>query len=365
MDYISDNSGRTLLRLEQIAPAPEFVKNASLDPEDIAGLSSHQFADPSRREFPVDTPGHTWLSYGFAKIAGNVSADVIQVIRKAAEFQEITADLDTIDAAVDSYVKAASAGDEVPYALSIDFGEPVKEASTRARREGGVQNFYPLRNPFEIEDAAMKFANQRLRLPLPVFVEGCQNIVKQAQAHQMDVQALIPRVVRRYGIPCIPDFDYLRKEAAKRVEQTGDTVYNDIVECAEQNSHELDMTKFAELWYKADCLNGVKTDDYEKAARVDRQPDPYLMFSTGMPVSEYEKEASKFVAVSDDAMIPVTTVAKIDQASVLRHRSAEKAAGILGVVKQAAAGDGIALTTSVAALAPADRSLIAKLALAV
>jgi len=65
MDYLVDQSGKHLLRLEKLTTVPDYVKSATVDAESVSGIGEHLFANPVRREFPCDTPGHTYLSHAY------------------------------------------------------------------------------------------------------------------------------------------------------------------------------------------------------------------------------------------------------------------------------------------------------------
>src|SRR5882672_12914120 len=105
MDFITDQSCRYLALLhDSLADVPDYVKTASVDPADIATLNRNQFADPAAREFPIDEPGHVFLSYGYLKAAKVQRPDLEATVKRAAALLGVEKDLETIDKAVEGEI---------------------------------------------------------------------------------------------------------------------------------------------------------------------------------------------------------------------------------------------------------------------
>ena len=69
MDFIKDQSGRHLLHIAQMIDIPDYVKQANVVADEINSLPITCFADQVNKEFPLNTPAHTFLSYSYAKSA--------------------------------------------------------------------------------------------------------------------------------------------------------------------------------------------------------------------------------------------------------------------------------------------------------
>jgi hypothetical protein len=325
MDFITDQSGRHLVRLNSLLDVPDYVKESSLSDEAIAALPNSIFGTSHRREFPLDTPGHVYLSYGFCKSAGIRTSELMEKILKAASFFAIEADLTKIDDAFNNLVKKAS--EEKPYALHIDFGPAQPDAENPGMKAGGVQGFYPISTPYEIEQSAVKLANERSRIPLELFCEACRNIVKAAKVAQVPSGAL-PRSVNLYGVERMPQPDFLEKMAAERKAITGDEIYTDIATAALEGGDDKSSHAFAELWLQADRLNGYK-------AASKNEPDPFMIFNSGRTVEEAERQLESWT-VLNGAAVPVEKIAALKEADVTKWYAKPIAEKIVGIAKRAA-----------------------------
>lgn len=326
MDFVSDQSGRHLLRLSTLLEVPDYVKESSVEDEAIAPLTDAQFGIPHRREFPLDTPGHVYLSYGFCKSAGIQTSELMAKILKAGSFFAIDADLTKIDEAFDNLTKSASEGKEKQFALYIDFGE-AKEASTNpGEKLGGVRGFYPIGSDFEVEQSAIKLANERSRIPVELFAEASRNLVKAAKEFSVP-QRLLPRQVLNYGVERLPQADFLLKEAAARSATTGDTFYEEVAATAIENPEGVATHDYAELWVQADRQNG-----YKSASKHDL--DPFMIFNSGPTVEAMERNIESWTVVAG-AAVPVEKVATVKEADLNKWFAKPVAEKLSGIVKKA------------------------------
>lgn len=304
---------------------PDYVKESSILPEDVAALTDSQFGRSQSREFPLDTPGHVYLSYGHCKSAGIEEPDLIQKILKAGAFFSIESDLAAIDSAFSSLTKKAS--EEKRYAIYLDFGIANPQSPNPGEKVGGVHGFYPINSPAEIEESAVKVANERTRLPLEIFAEASRNLVKAA-AEQSVPERLLPVIVQTYGVDRVPSAEYVLKAAADRSAATGDTIYADIAQAAIENEEGRPSHEFAELWLQADRLN-----DFKSASKHD--PDPFMILASGRTVAEVDREIESWTVLNDSA-VPVTKLASVTEKDLTRRFSPAVVAQLMPIVKRAA-----------------------------
>ena len=320
------------MRLNSLLDVPEFVKNSSVPEEGLPGLSPHQFADPVKREFPIHTAGHTYLSFAYCKSAG-VNGEILSKVKMAAQKFGIAAELAKVETAFEGAEKQASAP-QAKYAVYMDFGPAKPESENVLEKRGGVAAFYPINTEEQVKSAALKLAMQREKIPLELFVDGCRNVVKQAKVLKI-ARAMLPRIVDDYGTERIPQFDFLVQQAASRGKLTGDGVYMDIVKSAAANDEHHSMDEYLELWKQADDQNGVT---YTKSVW-----DPYRIFNSGITVEANEEDLEKYALVGN-AAIPVEVLAKVSDEKIAKFFTKELGVKMKDLVKQAAANTGSVVT---------------------
>lgn len=282
MDFVTDQSCRHLNRISSLLAVPDFVKQSYVDQESVGELNSHQFADPVHREFPIDDQGHVYLSYAYAKSAGVDDSRILKRITRAGELFGVTEEFGKIDAAFGTCKQAAAPTPEFAISFSMDTG---------------VRNIYPLNTPLQVEDSAVKMANAKPLIPLPLWYDGCQNIVKAAATFGLDAKR-IPRIVREYGEDRLIDIPHVKFAAAQRVKETGDAIYEVLADAIEADDS-TDMEKYAELWLQTDLQNGV-------VYRGDIE-DPYRIIFSGSTIKEASAVADKYFTLAG-AAVPVSAL---------------------------------------------------------
>jgi hypothetical protein len=327
MDFVTDSSGRHILQLSAIDEVPEFVKNASVAAEDLSSLPNSAFADTLKREFPIDTAGHTWLSYGYIKSAGIQDATLITKVKRAAELHGIADKLEKIDAWASSFSKQAAAPRQ--YAVQIDFGNKVR-------------NFYPINNQDEILNSAVKLGKDQSGLPLELFAEGCRNLVKAAREHQVPMNH-VPRSVVEYGTERVPVPELVQSMAEMRKQATGDDTYTAIAEAVASGAEQRASHEWAELWLNADRLNGLD--------KVANEIDPFQLFNSGGTIEDFERELDSWAVIAG-APVPVTKVASADATAVRKYFAGSTAERLLDIVKQAATSTGASISEAFEAFSP-------------
>ncbi len=348
MDFINDHSGRHILRLSTVLDAPPYVKEASVVVDDIAPLPNGAFAVSHKREFPIDTPGHVWLSYGYCKSAGVTDARLLGKLTQAGELFGISDDLKAIDAAFTNLTKKAAHARA--FAVMIDFGTPDPESDNSMRKSGGIHGFYPVGDQFEVESSAVKLANDQQRIPLEVFAEGCRNLVKAAREQNVTM-SFLPQRILDYGIERIAAPEIVRHAAAMRKQATGDDIYEQIAESAVQNNDGIASHEYAELWLNADRQN-----EYKKARH---EPDAYILFNSGPTEAEIERQIESWVDIAG-APVPVTKVAAVREDTVRKWFPKEAAEKFIALIKRAASASGSELTAGFSELDAALQTAFVK-----
>lgn len=348
MDFISDSSGRHVLRLSTLLTPPDYVKNASILAEDVATLSNGAFAVPHKREFPIDDPGHVWLSYGYCKSANIRDTALLEKLCAAGDFFGIAADLKALDDAFAQLTKKAS--HERQFAIHIDFGDPDPASQVAMRKSGGVHGFYPIGTAFEVESSAIKLANEQARIPLELFAEGCRNLVKAAADHGVALSYL-PKRILEYGVERIPAPEVITQFAEMRKAATGDDIYEQIAQAAIANVDGQGSHEWAELWINADRQNGYKAAKHE--------PDPFLLFNSGPTMAEVDRQIESFVDIHG-APVPVTKVASVREEAVRKWFPKAAAERLIALVKQAATATGSELTAAFSDIEPAVANTFVK-----
>ena len=338
MDFVKDQNPRPVYLADQLVGLPEYVKTANtLVVEDLKGLQDIAFADPAAREYPVHTKAATWLSAAYC-LGTDSDEKKMGIIKAAADTWGISEDIDALEIALASHVKAAS--EPVSrYALTVDFGE---------HGPGGTRNFYPINDPSEIAVAARnmtKGAADRT-LPLEYFRAGSIELVKAAREMHMDMNDIHPRVLA-IGEERLPDFDNaleiaeLRKHAG--VDTEGLELYKLAALGAQNEPQEID--KWLDLWLDLDHTYQVK---YSSVLL----PDPFVAFFAGESLAVIDKMATEMVLVGD-VMIPKTVFAGVPSVRIEQHFSKSACVSIQEAQGVASATPHLA-TDKLASLSPSE-----------
>ncbi len=330
MDYLNDSSVRYLHRLNNLLTVPDYVKAASVSPEDHVKLANFCFADAANKEYPIHTKGATYLSHYYYQVTRQDNSQLAARIKQAAFKHGILADLEVLDNALKKETpmnKAASTGPR--YAVYVDFGSPDPKADKPWRRNGGIQGFYPCNNSTEIEDSSVKLANDFRKLPLPTFVEGSRNLIKAASETATDTAGL-PRVIRFYGEERVPDFDRIEEFAEKRASATGNSVYRDIAAAAKADQGR-PLDDYVQLWEEADTML--------KVACSEGEPDAYRIFYSGMTKQAHLDILSSLVTIAD-VPVPLDAVRNINEQLPSRYFAKEAATRLVNVIKMSKALSG-------------------------
>lgn len=345
MDFITDESGRHIKRIDSVIAVPEFVKNCSVDPDATASLARTQFANPSQREFPIDEPGHVYLSYAYLKSAKIHAPNVETRIKRAAALFGIADELPKIDAALEAAtVKSASAPAEPQFALTfLDDSDGTEKQA----------NYFPINSAEEVVDSAKSLCDHKHRVPLPLFVEASRNLVKAAADHGVGRRE-IPKLVWEYGEERLVDLEHVKFAAEQRQKHTGDDVYADLAKIANETDQPIDDV--VDAWFKADVQNGVVYDHHTT--------DPYQIFYSGITKAAAEQYAAKLVLLGNSP-VPFTVLAKLPEGAIKKAFPGPVATKALELVKSAATvTSGAELDSVIATFDPAVQRVLLAMAVA-
>ena len=304
MDFISDNNPKHLNKVQSLlGEFPEYVKSANL--ADRPNVARGSFANSINKEFPMDTPENTFLSYAYLKSASMASLskglDPSVLTKKniltwenklieAAQIHGISEDLEKVSNAVeaDKEKNKPSANDR--FALIIDF-----------KKEGGLKYYYPIDTRENLENSARELVEDISRVPLEAFRTASHNIVKKAKLLKVP-STRIPDKVRRTGA----DRDFNEKIAthaanqrSRKFGEDAGNIYLDIVKAASTDTQNLG--NYINLFMDLDRVNNV---DYSNGTL-----NPYEAFYSGVEKEEIEKAANRHVLLAE-VPVPVEEIEK-------------------------------------------------------
>lgn len=341
MDFIKDQSGRHLVQLSRLLDVPDFVKSAGVDLDETSTFQPHEFADPVNREFPLVTPGQVYLGLAYVKLAGIANPLLVTRLKRAATLHKIESDIAKLDEAIGGcQTKQASAPE---FAVTIDF-----EGAPEHMKVAGTKSFYPIHTPEAIETSARQICDDRRRMPLGLFVEGCQAIVKAARAHNLPTR-LIPSAVWEYGDDYFVDYDHVSFQAEKRAATTQDDIY---LEIAKSAAEDLDtpVGNWIDAWREADRQHGIEGRPGVK--------DAYLIFYSGVDKQAFDQKMSDWVVVGG-AAVPKQALAAVPVTALQKTFPAAVATDLTDLVKRANSDTGTMLQETCQSLpAPIQKTLL-------
>jgi hypothetical protein len=321
MDYVKDNNPKYLKHIEDmLGNFPDYVKNAydASRSEQVKSLHQSSFADTASREFPIDTPENTFLSYAYCKAASIHDESITRNIKQAAQRHVI--DLSSVDEAL---LKKEASADETAkkFAISLDTGAQ------------GVKFYYPLHNELAIEKSARDLAEDFDRIPLEAFRHGALNLVKAAKAKGMHIDTL-PHRIRYTGAHREFNYKFASQAVRQRQKALGDdaaAIYGEIVKSASVDVEH--VNDYVNLFMEMDEMNGIKY--------ASEMLNPYEAFFSGHDIDEIEKTANAYVVVSE-APIPIEEFTELATDKVEKEFAFEERELLRDVVKTASQSGGIA-----------------------
>jgi hypothetical protein len=321
MDYVKDNNPKYLKHIEDmLGNFPDYVKNAydNNRSEQVKTLHQSAFANPAAREFPINTPEHTFLSYAYCKAAAIQDETLTGNIKQAAVRHGI--DLTNVDQAL--FKKEASAADKAKqFAVSIDTGAQ------------GVKFYYPLHDDLAIEKSARDLAEDFDRIPLEAFRHGALNIVKAAKANGISIDTL-PHRIRYTGAHREFNYKFASQAVRQRQKALGEdaaAIYGEIIKSASVDVEH--VNDYVNLFMELDEVNGIKY--------ATEMLNPFEAFFSGHDIDEIEKTANAYVVVSE-APIPINEFTELAADKVEKDFAYEERELLRDVVKTAAHSGGVA-----------------------
>ena len=326
MDFITDNNPKYLNYAKAIiGNFPSYVKEASTSQvsDTVKGLHGSSYADPSAKEFPVNTPENTYLSYAYVKAANINDSRILRNLEKAVEVHGIADDIAVLNSGFSNLIKKASSDDiSNQFALSINYG-----------KNTGVKYYYPINDDLSITKSARELAEDFEKMPVEAFRHAAKNLVKAAHDQNIDVSTL-PVRVQNNGI----DREFNMGGAKVAVKQRGDKygkqvgeMYDEILKSASVDAENID--DYVNLFLDMDRINGVKYSSHMQ--------NPYEAFFSGYSKRGIEKLANTYVVVSD-APIPLEEFTKSARDVIERNFAGEDREELLDVIKEAETHGGIA-----------------------
>lgn len=291
MDFITDNNPKGISYIKSILAdkLPEYLKNET-SVEELSKTASSAFADSKNREYPINNKANTWKSaayfytQGRFKMASEAADKVEKEIALAASLHGIANDVRDIIGSLETVVKKAS----------DKSGERCKFAFTVNEQDG----YYPINSEAEVMDAAAKVSIDKLGAYY--YKIAATNIVNRANELNICSTEYLPEDIIENGKERLFNYENAKYAAEKRAEQTGCSLYNDIVDSAHADymKGNCDVMKYASEMFKLDELYGIDKN-YNMLT-----PDPFKALSQGVLKEDALKFANENVLLND-IFIPV------------------------------------------------------------
>ena len=193
MDVITDNSKRGWIKVANSHEVPAYVNEyVALTKEAADTLEDQLFADPAKREYPIDSKPATWLAAAYFKEASDkgeyarksVTENYIKErIKEAAEIYGISEDVDAVFKG--TAVKVASAADNDENYCWID---------------GTGRRMYPVFDKEGAAKAISYFEENRFQYPLDMRIGIARNIIKKACDHNVEPSEVVMKEAG-FGVP--------------------------------------------------------------------------------------------------------------------------------------------------------------------
>lgn len=335
MDFITDNNPKNINYVKSLlGKFPSYVKEANYTKKPRIARGS--FANTVDREFPMDTPENTFLSYAYIKAAtkdGGLSPNKtihLDKIKAAAQLHGNTEDIENIDAVVNKDVLESKTKEaKNNFALIIDF-----------EKKGGLKYYYPITSRELLEKSARDLVEDERKMPLEAFRTAASCMVKKA--NDFGISKSLPTKILRTGADRefnIKIANFAAKQRAKKFGEDAGIIYYDIVKTASSDKQNLD--NYLNLFLDMDRIN--------KVAYSRDMLNPYEAFYSGVENSEIEKAAEAHVLINE-APVPLEEFKKSAKEVVEANFNEKEAALIMPAVEAAEKSGGVSATLKVMAL---------------
>ncbi len=285
-DFTTDPQMSFMLLLKEAGAIPSWLDQIP-EPEDVAKLPNVAFADTFERKMPLHTKAAAFMSavsvgvYGYPE-----SPSWMNRLKAACVSYGITDEVEKAHAvlAPESYHKAAAEGNQKK-AWALELVPTPGAAPSR---------YYPINNPDEIEDSALKLASDMFKEKLPGtwFAEAADNLIKAADAHGLS-RTRLPATVLALGEDRLPSPEYLQEQIERRVKQASlgsevEEIYKEAAEMA--ISGDASPLDAAHVWEMADRKFGIRL--------TDTVASPVASFRSGMTRDSFHKLAGQIVPIA-------------------------------------------------------------------
>jgi len=284
MDFLTDNNPKNLALLDDVASFQKFAKEASKSASDVSRLNWKAFADPTKRQFPINTAANTLSSYAYFKSAGLKDLYIEQNILSAVSNFKLEKEAAEIDVKLQE-VEEKKASETQDYALiASEDGE-------------NFEGYYPIDTEFNLEKSAECIYEDRNNMPGLEYRTACFQVVKRAK--EMGVIDRIPTTIKDVGANREPNIEMLQlglNKRARAMEATNEVeakMYREVsklVKRAHDEDDDAALVYYFDAITQLDRQNGL----YKHAKSYE---NPYAMYFSGDPAEGNEKLASKVVLV--------------------------------------------------------------------
>jgi len=310
-----------LTKLASSGTQPDFLKEASVTEDDVKDLRAVAFADPATRKLPIHKKASTYLSAAYYYGHSEPDAIIEDRILKAAAFFGIEKEVSDIPNKLGYFDKEASENPHEDFALVIDYGQ----------ENGGLKNFYPIRDEFTITKSAREAdkAYHDGRLSPGLFRAASLRILKKAT--QLEIpEKEVPRSVRLHGKDTMPDFKQARYAIQYRrdkgLSEEDAQLYDDILTKAASGG---DIDRAAELWGALDMYNGFS---YGRD-----MPSFYEgVYGHSDTPTDFVEKASKVNVLFDETLVPDTVIAGLPVEKVATYFGDSSVETVKKIIKAAA-----------------------------
>lgn len=296
MDYITDNNFKGLNLFTKLAGEnrPACFDGTLPSKEDIDKLPNSLFADPITREYPIDTPQHTFLSAlyaytdGAVKTASEVSEDTKKAIKLASEMHGIGEEVEKMAHLVGQFL-VKTAAEQRP-ANTVKFAYI-----------SGDTGYFPINNILEIDQASRDVENKCKDIPLPIIKVACENILNAYNELPLEEQKAInlSQTVKDYGNLYVKDCMKVAAACKQRYDLSKNDFYKELGEVAltEGKDNTVLLEKMASTMYELDVQTGL---DKEYGNML---VDPFIAGNTDVTIKQAAEYAADYVQMFEQ-LIP-------------------------------------------------------------
>lgn len=289
MDIIHDNSRRRLVKLASIVGEdnlPEYVLNYTVpEAKTASALLDTEFADPAKRQFPINSAGDTWMSAGYYLLDKNSVAEddyVFNTIKQAAEVWGIINDLNNLETTLRTFngnTKSAADNDS-------NYGWIIKDATGNI-----VRRRYPMFDAEGVIKAAEFFTDNRRQYPSVVRKSIASKIIEKAAEYGVDYES-IPKAVEREAGLGVPRKTVIMRELNERAQLAKDAEFSVLLANVSRLMGSTDNSDFMDSMDKL----AETIEAFDQAENLTQYYGTKISYPADFLFSITQKEATDFTA---------------------------------------------------------------------